>query len=279
MNRRQYLTSLTGIVALGLAGCTGQPSDGSNTPRNGSTPSPSPPPTTTPKSGASDTLAAGTYTLRLSQPRVRASVRKAGVHLDVHAEPNTQFLVVSAETDDASLDDLSVSLVANGETVAHQASIVGRPDSKHTAPIAFPIPVTSYASAAVVLVADGESDRWPVPDDIVTAIGTAPDFRVESMDVPESVRHGESFQASFSVSNRGDRDARFLAEFGHALISDTGEVELTVPAGESRTHTQVIDPYYEADPDTVPVVLDWGLNRRRAKVAVEKRQSTTTTST
>lgn len=265
MNRRRYLEYVSGIAALGFAGCTGGPADGSPTPGNG----PSPSPTSTPETP--DTLEAGDYAARLSDPRVRASVREAGVHLDVNAVADTQFLVFHVETDDTPLDELPISLVADGTTVAGRASFVGRPDSKRNAPVAFPVSVGSYTSAAVVLDASGEAERWPLPDSIVTTLGTAPDFRVDSLNVPESVQHGDSFQASFTVSNRGDRDARFLAEFGHTLISDTGEVEVTVPEGESRTHDQLIEPYYESDPDTVPVVLDWGLNRRRVEVAVEKQ--------
>jgi hypothetical protein len=71
------------------------------------------------------------------------------------------------------------------------------------------------------------------------------------------------------VANRGDREARFLAEFGHGLISDVGEVELTVPVGEQRTHTALIDPPYSDTTEHIPVVLDWGAARRQVEVPVE----------
>lgn len=264
MNRRRYLGYVGSFAGIGLAGCTG-PAFGDGT-RN----DPSQPPSETPTAESPGTVIAGEYTARLSRPRVRASVLRANVHVDVDAEPGSQFLVFDVETEGAAVEDLPLSLLADGERVARHHRFVGRSDSERRATVSFAVPVAAYDSATVVLAAGGESDRWPLPAGIVATFGRAPTFVVESLTVPDSVEHGNSFEASFTVANRGDRDARFLAEFGHGLVSDTGEVELRVPAGKRVTHTQRIEPYYGGDPEAVPVVLDWGLDRRRVDVTVER---------
>lgn len=269
MDRRRYLATVGSLAGLGLAGCTDRfpapDGDSGDDPTN----TPTDDPTTPTDEPTPMTLQAGDYTLSLDSPRVRPSVRVAGTHVDVRVAADSQYLVLYADAERTAIDDLPLSVVADGTTVADSPVFVGRPETRRAGPVAFPVPVDTYDSAAVVLDADGESDSWDVPDDIVTTLGSAPVFEVESLDVPDSVSHGDSFEASFTVANRGDREARFLAEFGHGLISDVGEVEVTVPIDEQRTHTERIDPPYSDNTDSIPVVLDWGVARRRVDVAVD----------
>lgn len=215
------------------------------------------------------TLGAGEEAVSLTAPGVRPSIRVAGTHVDVRAEADSQYLVLRADSERTAIDDLRLSLVVDGTTVAGAPTFVGRPESRRDGPVAFPVPVAAYDSVAVVLESDGESDGWGVPAGVVSTLGAAPVFRVESLDVPERVRRGDPFDASVTVTNRGDREARFLAEFGHGLLSDAGEVEFRVPVGGQRTHTQRIDPPHGDHTDSVPVVLDWGVARRRVEVPVE----------
>lgn len=264
MDRRQYLATVGGLAALGLAGCTDQPTATGDTSDD-----PTTTPTDDPTQGTPMTLQAGDYSVSLAAPRVRPSVRVAGTHVDVQVAADTQYLVFDADAERTAIDDLPLSVVADGTTVAGSPSFVGRPETRRVGPVAFPVPVETYDSTAVVLKLDSESDSWNMPDDIVTTLGRAPVFEVESLDVPDRVDHGDSFDASFTVANRGDREARFLAEFGHGLISDVGETELTVPVSEQRTHTERIDPPYSDTTDSIPVVLDWGVARRRVEVPVE----------
>jgi len=264
MDRRRYLATVGGLAALGLAGCTDQLS-----PAADDADDPTTTPTDDPTPGTPVTLGAGEETVGLAAPRVRPSIRVAGTHVDVRAEADGQYLVLRADSERTAIDDLRLSVVADGTTVAETPTFVGRPESRRNGPVAFPVPVAAYDSVAVVLESDGESDGWDAPDDVVAPLGAAPTFRVESLDVPERVSHGDSFEASFTVANRGDREARFLAEFGHGLISDVGEVELTVPVDGQRTHTQRIDPPYGDDTDSIPVVFDRGVARRRVEVPVE----------
>jgi len=254
MHRRRFLTAVTALVAPGLAGCAdfrGRTGDGP-----------------TPTARDDPALSAGGYGVTLSDPRVRASITSGGTHLDVYDEPDTQFLVFGVETDDTHVDDLPLSLRADWSTVADSPLQVGRPTSEYSMEGAFAIPHGTYGSAEVVLEGDGSTDSWSVPSELVDALASAPDFAVESLEVPERIPHVRAFQASFTVSNGGDRDARFLAEFGHGLISETDEAALTVPPGQERTHTQEIDPP-DGDHESIPVVLDWGLDHRRVEVTVE----------
>lgn len=264
MDRRRYLAAAGGLAALGVAGCTDQlpaAADDADDPTTTPTDDPTP--------GTPVTLEAGDETVSLTAHGVRPSIRVAGTHVDVRAEADSQYLVLRADSERTAIDELRLSVVADGTTVAATPTFVGRPESRRDGPVAFPVPVAAYDSVAVVLESGGESDGWDAPDDVVSALGAAPMFRVESLDVPERVRRGDPFDASVTVANRGDREARFLAEFGHGLISDVGEVELTVPVDGQRTHTQRIDPPYGDDTDDVPVVLDWGVARRRVEVPVE----------
>lgn len=245
---------MTALAGTGIAGCVNLPSGSGDGP------------TSTPDDDS--TLSAGEYTATLSDPRVRASIRNGGVHVDVFDEPDTQFLVFGVSTDGTHLDELPLSLRADGSTVDAAPTLVGRPETDFDVQGAFTVPHGTYESAEVVLEAAGETDSWSVPSDLLDSLGSPPDFTVDSLDAPESIPEVQSFQASFTVSNSGDRAARFLTEFGHGLISDTGEVELTIPPGEQRTHTQEIDPP-DGDYESIPVILDWGLGRRQVDVAVE----------
>lgn len=255
MHRRRYLTAVASLGGAGLGGCANLGSRNDD----GSTSSPH----------DDSTLAAGRYTATLSNPRVRASIRTGGVHLDVHDEVETQFLVFGISADGTRLEELPLTLRADGSQVDATPTLVGLPGAEDEVEGAFAVPHGSYEAAEVVLEADDETDRWSVPSDLLLALGSAPDFVVESLDVPESVPDVRPFQASFTVSNGGDREARFLAEFGHGLVSDTGEVELTVPPGEQRTHTRQIEPP-DGDYESIPVVLDWGHVRRGVEVTVER---------
>jgi len=278
MDRRQYLATAVGLGAGSLAGCNSYFADETDTAGtedrspaesltggSSGTRSPAPP----------NTLSAGSYTVTLSNPRVRASIRDAGVHVDVRAEHGSQFLLLDAETGDARVEEIPARVVSDGEPITDRLSLVGRPDRKTAGVIGFPLPVSDYGTVAVVLESAEETARWRVPDATVEMLSRTPEFTVDGIEVPDSVQVGESFDASFTVANDGDRDARFLAEFGHTLLSDTGEVEVAVPVGERRTHTSTIDPFYDESPAEIPVILDWGLQARHATVAVQRETATT----
>lgn len=275
MDRRTYLAAAVGVGFSGLTGCSSYFGVESE-----SAPGDSSGVTSTADSSDTETsippnrLSAGSLTVTVTNPRVRASIRDAGVHVDVSAERGSQFLLLDAETGSTRLKQLPARVVADGDPITDRLSLVGRPDSKTAGTIGFPLPVSEYESVAVVLEADDESTRWRVPDDVVETLARAPEFDVGNIDAPNSVPSGETFEASFTVANDGSRDARFLAEFGHTLLSDTGEVEVTVPAGDSRTYTSPINPYCENNVTEIPLILDWGIEAHHATVAVEQRTST-----
>jgi hypothetical protein len=278
MNRRRYLEVTVGLAAVTFAGCTSStPEDGGGDgqgsgPASTATGTDSHTPTTTPASIGPEgqSLRASGEAVTVSDPRVRASIRDGGVHVDVRASQDAQYLVVDVEAPDAGtpVTDLRLSLTTSGPRTAVGGTAVGRTGGGESATLAFEVPVESYETVSLVLKAGGEAASWPIPAPQRRNLGRAPAFRVDALEVPDEVRHGEPFEASFTVSNEGDRDARFLAEFGHELVSDTGEVAVEVPAGERRTYVAGVEPYYESDPDTVPVILDWALDRRRVTVPV-----------
>ncbi|NLV14614.1 hypothetical protein [Haloarcula argentinensis] len=275
MDRRTYLATAVGLGSGSLTGCSSYLEGENETATNDSlrdTPTADSSGTETPI--PPNRLSAGSHTVTLTNPRVRASIRDAGVHVDVFAERGSQFLVLDVETDVTRVKQLPARVVADGEPITDRLSLVGRPDTKTTGAIGFPLPVSEYEGVAVVLEADGESARWRVPDAVVELLAHAPEFVVGDIEAPSSVRSGESFTASFTVTNDGSRDARFLAEFGHTLLSDTGEVEVAVPVGERRTHTSTIEPYYETNLGEIPMILDWGIDTHRTTVAVERETST-----
>lgn len=275
MDRRTYLATAVGFGSGSLTGCSSY-FEGENetatsdllgdtsTDDSSDTETPIPP----------NRFSAGSHTITLTNPRVRASIRDAGVHVDVFAELGSQFLVLDVETDNTRVKQLPMRVVADGESITDRLSLVGRPDTKTAGAIGFPLPVSEYESVAVVLEADDESARWRIPGAVVETLARAPEFVVGDIEAPNSVPSRETFNASFTVANDGSRDARFLAEFGHTLLSDTGEVEVTVPAGERRTHTSTIEPYYENNITEIPMILDWGIDTRRMTVAVEHETST-----
>jgi hypothetical protein len=152
MDRRRYLATVCGLAALGVAGCTDQlptTADGA-----GDDPTATPTDDSTPV-----TLQAGEYTVSLATPRVRPSIRVAGTHVDVRAEADTQYLVLYADAERTAIDDLPLSVVADGTTVADAPVFVGRPGTRHTGPVAFPVPVDTYDSATAT--PSGPRSRWP----------------------------------------------------------------------------------------------------------------------
>lgn len=212
--------------------------------------------------------------------RVERLIRSYSVgsptHVDVAWLPDHQFAVVEADV--APSDDpreLEPRFALDVDGTRHPRGDRRRyralPPGSHKRPglPALPVPVAEASVASVVRLRDGEpAARWPLPPGTVDDLGGAPAFVVRSLDVPESIRRGRHFDASFTVANTGGRTGRFLAEFGVGAISDHGEVATTVPAGGGRTYTASLDPYAVGDVDETTVTLDWGRERLERRVTV-----------
>lgn len=281
MNRRHFLAATTGLLTT-LPGC----SDLVSSP---STPTLSPvsPPTTDKQSSATVLDVGQTYeasdgrTVTVRAVRIERLVRSDSVgsptHIDVAWLDNHQFAVVDAEATAANGDPILTDIqfvleIDNGQYPSEDQhwywAFPPGSDEKPGKPAA-PAPITDATTGAIVWPNSGDPPvRWTLPSETVDRFGRAPSFSVSSFDIPDSVSRGATFEASFTVGNAGDRDGRFIAEFGAGGISDYGEVAIDVPAGAERTHTGLLDPHYGEDTSEIRVALNWGRERRVRRIPV-----------
>lgn len=113
---------------------------------------------------------------------------------------------------------------------------------------------------------DGPAVRWRLPDDLVGALGGGPAFAVESFDAPRTAVPDDEFETTLAVRNEGERNGRFLAEVGNALVSDQPEVTVDVSDGETVTRHPTVRAHF-GDGDELAVVLRWegGTERRTVR--------------
>lgn len=271
MHRRALLA----LLASSAAGCLE-----ASTSTTEQSPSPSTNGTATLTATGETTLAVDDVTVELTAPRVRPSavaVVTSSTHLGVLDAPRTQYFIVDAQSAGATMSEAGLRLDVDGTTIAETFQWVARAESESKGTVAFAVPHGQYSRATLVLDRDEGVDRWRLPTQIIRRLSTPPVFELTSFAVPDSVVVGNRFQASFTVENTGERNARFPTEFGGGQLSDTGEVSIHVAAGESTTYDGTIDPYYDNRPESIPVVLDWGIDRRVEEVPVEYSSSPTPT--
>lgn len=274
MNRRQFLV-MTGGLLTAFSGCSG----------SGTAPATS---TSTQTPSTDTTLDIGeTYespkgrmvTVRDVQIErlIRSTSVGSSTHIDVAWLENHQFAVVEAEATgpngDSILTDIQFRLEIDDEQyqVENQHWYWAFPPGSNEPPghPAFPAPISDATSGAIVWFRDADSKvRWKLPSETVDVLGQAPSFTVRSFDAPDSVSRGEAVEASFTVANTGERDGRFITEFGAGPISDHGEVTIDVPAGTEQTHTGLLDPHYSDDTTEIQVTLNWGRERLHRTVTV-----------
>lgn len=281
MNRRQFIGATGGLLTV-LSGCSGRnssPATSSPTPTS-ATPTQTSAPVTTLDVGETFESPDGRV-VTIRNVRIERLIRSTSVgsstHIDVAWLKNHQFAVVEAEATgpngDSILTDIQFVLeIDNTEFPtkdqnwywAFPPGSTGRPGHP-----AFPAPINSASSGAIIWRRDADSEvRWKLSSETVDVLGQAPSFTVRSFDTPESVSRGESFEASFTVANTGDRAGRFIAEFGAGPISDYPEAAIDIPQGTERTHTGMLDPDYSDDTTEIQVSLDWGHKRRDRTVQV-----------
>lgn len=295
---RRALLGLFGSGVAALAGCLdrdgpsdtpgGTPPPGTpltetpptGTP-NGTTPTDSPTPSPTAPPSGDTTLEMGEtfegssgVTETVEAVRVEKLIRTAtlsGVHIDVAWYRDDQFGVVDVLEDPTREFHLRLdgALYPLPQQMVYRAT----PPGSHgfTGNPAFRIPVERYDEGAVVWRRPNDDlVEWTVPAETLAQFATQPAFQIRAFEAPESVSKGEAFYASFTVANTGDRDGRFITEFGAGPISDHGEVVVDVPVGETRTERAPMEPYYSEDAESVDVVLDWGKERLTRTVEVEQ---------
>lgn len=292
MQRRQAL-ALVGSAVIPFAGCLGNrgssPTDspvgtsGGTVETESSNGSPSPTPSErveTIEMGESYETADGRI-VTVQDVSLRKLIRSTSVgssnHIDVACLDGHQFAVVDVDALDTHgnsiLEDVRFSLEIDDERFPRddQHWYWAIPPGLHDWPgiPAFPAPITDASSAFVLWLRETAPPvRWRVPTDTVDRFSWAPAFAVQSVEVPETVSRGSVFDASVTVANTGDRDGRFVTEFGAGPISDHGEITVDVPAGTEKTHTEQLNPHYPESADEIDVTLNWGCDRTTQTVTV-----------
>jgi len=182
-------------------------------------------------------------------------------------EPNTQYVIVIIDNQGASpIADLPLALVVDGQTVTDDFRQLGHVPSNR---LAFPVPTQDSQTAALNLSAGSSTDQWALPAAQLSKFGQAAEFTVPDLSVPDTIQYGHRFEVSFTVRNTGDRDGRFLAELAPTTKPGIERIRRQVAAGTTETASTILDPAWNRYSEEVPVVLDWGVDQRRATVAVK----------
>lgn len=185
-------------------------------------------------------------------------------HPDPIWKEGSQFVLasVAVEGDD---DPATLDVTVTADTLEERPDrYYGfAPDTPESVqPLGFAVPTTPTPSEASIVWHGPREIRWPLPDELVTKLGHAPDFSLKGLQVPESARQGTSLSVTIEVANSGNRDGRFLAELGYAALSDQPEIEVPVPAGETVTVTESVDARFTEGEMTVLLRWEGGVQRR-----------------
>jgi hypothetical protein len=270
LSRRALLGAL---ATLPLTGCLGNSSPGTAT---SATPTDSPTtdrtPTMSPASQSEpiirqpgEAYETDNIAVTIEKLAVRHGMVKFGsVHPDPIWKDGSQFVlasvVVEGDEDPANLDVTVTADTLDERPDRYYGFVPDTPESVQ--PLGFAVP-TAPAPSNVAIVWHGPREvRWPLPDELVTKLGRAPDFSLEGFKVPESASPGTSLDVSLEVANSGTREGRFLAELGDAALSDQPEIEVPVPAGETVTDTQSVDAHFTEGEMTVLLRWEGGVQRQ-----------------
>lgn len=277
-SRRAYLSGVGAAISAVVAGCADTIGEGG---RPSSTETGAPRSSTTTTDDSTDALQAGEefttadgVSITISNPEVHRSVvttEKVSHHTYevVEYAPTGQFLVVQVGTTGTRTApvELPLNVVADGKSGIGTGRIhVG---GKESTRVGFRVPRIDAQSVDIVWEGGGSTVQWRLDSEVASALGAVPAFEVTSWSVPDTVTRGEAFDASFTVTNHGDRDGRFLTTFDAEIGSlGTDEVSTMVAAGETKTGTYSIRPTTYSGIQEFRVVLDWGAGRKVTWVTV-----------
>ena len=279
MRRRRLIAALGMTAFPALAGCVG--SDALDTTTD--------PPATraerrTPtvsrddRTGSDDrTPTAGDVTVHSFA--VRPSVVVRGVHADPYSRPGSQFVVADVSVGGrADLSGIAVgkafAVTADGRRVDREVYYPVELQSvdPQGVRLGFVVPAPLDADgAAVVWRGDGSPSKteWPLGDELLDALANPPAFEVRRFEVPAEANRGATFEATLTVENVGRSDGTFLAELGATTISDTPEIAVDVPSGETVTATRTVEPHYPEGISKLEIRLNWGASAPTRTVSVE----------
>jgi len=211
MRRRQFLAALplTGAFAGCIGGSDPVASTESRVPSSTDEASPN---TATGTSTSQETVAA---VLRASYRYVHNN-DAIGVETPTHA----QFAFVRPPNGDEEHPPHEYALELGGERVGPAGRADGfmswtpgvesvYTDERRSDALKFDVPAIRAENAALT---HGDR-RWPLTDPVRDRLAAAPDLRLESLDVPESVDRNERIELGVTVTNEGDRTGTYLGGF------------------------------------------------------------------
>jgi hypothetical protein len=302
MRRRRLIASLSTLGGLSLAGCLGSESPGTPTTTTDQTTevpetetAPPATETTTDSSESStsaepETLALGetfetpeSGTITVHEVRVQRTVYTQFPHVSPETHPGKQFVVLDATVSDSErfrqfsvaidgmlLDSVSNALVAPFSDPEGELFGVLVPDSldAERAALVWTAEEGTGSESKDATDETGATARWPLDDDFLGALANPPEFSVEGFAVPEQVERGSSFTAELTVANSGTGDGTFRAELGATTISDTPDIRVEVPAGETVSAERTVEPHYPESYEELTVQLNWGIESIERTVAV-----------
>ena len=303
MQRRRLLAGLAAGVPL--AGCLGASSPGTPSTETATTETATT--TTADETTAATTSTAGTTsagdaetldlgesfdtsdgrTVTVRAVRVRRFVLTWGVHVDPVALAGRQFVVADVSVESGNAGTTATPAYPGGDNLRQQFRVgldgerypetdrvfrvLPRSDDPDRVRLGFPVPAPATADRGAVVWTGGSdvpAARWTLTDDHRRALANPPAFEVRAFEIPDEVERGTEFEATVTVANTGSSNGTFLAELGATTISDTPEIRVDVPAGQTVTARRTVDPYYPEDAAELTVVLNWGVDRLRRTASV-----------
>lgn len=256
LTRRDYLRGGACATGLALAGCVelGR-SDGASEPGLLPSGSASLAPGETYETGRGWSLTVGTV-------RVRDGVVAVGsTHPDpLYADEGEQFVVADATVaGDGAPDPGDLDLFAETDTRQESRGRYVRTDPDERGRrqrYAFPVPASPRPEEGAVVWRPPDADpvRWTLPETVLNAVAAPPRFELHEFEVDDAP--GDDVEVKLTVGNTGEGDGLFLAEVGHAAVSDQPEVRVGVAVGEIVTARRRVWAPFDGR-DELPVVLRW----------------------
>ncbi|MFC4551684.1 MULTISPECIES: hypothetical protein [Halorussus] len=210
---------------------------------------------------------------------VRPSVVVRGVHFDPHYRPGSQFVVADVSVGGrADLSGIAVgkafAVTADGRRVDREVyyPVELQSGDPQGVRLGFAVPAPLDADgASVVWRGDGNPSEteWPLGDELLDALANPPAFEVRRFEVPAEANRGATFEATLTIENVGRSDGTFLAELGATTVSDTPEIAVDVPSGETVTATRTVEPHYPEGVSELEIRLNWGASALTRTVSVE----------
>lgn len=283
-SRRAALRTLGIALSASLAGCLGtengrasttQLTSETKTPRKSEATTPGPVELDPDDSYSTD----ASWSLTVDDVAVRIAVVDTGtIHPDPVWAEDGQFVVADFTVEGRDAPDpanLNVTCrVDTGDALGWTYVDADGPRDESSQPIGFEVPSSPAPTAGAIVWApdEGPEVRWTLSEATLANLARLPEFELKSFSVADAP--GDEVDATLTVANVGDGDGVFLAEVGAGAMSDQPEVEIAVPAGETRTVTRRV---LAGSPNGGPtrVVLRW----RDTKIERTVEPSETTTAT